>query len=100
MADESTFTKRKTRGSQRLDAPRARRRRASDPAAPERDRPSPDRPVVPVDPAVGPLDRSSRVAQRAYELYEARGGTGGDELQDWLDAERQIDAEDADRAGD
>jgi outer membrane protein TolC len=51
--------------------------------------------VVPVDPEPGrSLDRSGRVARRAYELYEARGGVGGDELQDWLDAERQIDAED------
>jgi hypothetical protein len=53
-------------------------------------------PSVPVDPEpVRPLDRTERVARRAYELYAARGGTGGDQFQDWLEAERQIDAEDA-----
>jgi outer membrane protein TolC len=51
-----------------------------------------------VDPAVGPLARTERIARRAYELYERRGGTGGHDLQDWLEAERQIDAED-DSAG-
>jgi hypothetical protein len=94
VADESTFRKRKTsRASQPLDAPRTGRRRAAGPA-PARDRPSPDRPVVPVDPAVGPLARTERIARRAYELYERRGGAGGHDLQDWLEAERHIDAED------
>ena len=98
MTDESTFRKRKTsRASQPLDAPRTGRRRAPRPV-PEHDRPSPARPVVPVDPAVGPLARTERIARRAYELYERRGGTGGHDLQDWLEAERQIDAED-DSAG-
>jgi hypothetical protein len=27
---------------------------------------------------------------RAYEVFAARGGTGGDELSDWLTAEREI----------
>jgi len=49
---------------------------------------------VPVDPAVGPLARTERIARRAYELYERRGGAGGHDLQDWLEAERHIDAED------
>ena len=31
-----------------------------------------------------------RVAQRAYELYEQRGGQAGSELEDWLQAEREI----------
>jgi len=32
----------------------------------------------------------AEVAQRAYELYQARGGEPGHELDDWLQAEREI----------
>jgi hypothetical protein len=31
-----------------------------------------------------------RIALRAYELYEARGSVDGFDLQDWLQAEREI----------
>jgi len=31
-----------------------------------------------------------RVAMRAYELYLQRGGSGGQELEDWLTAEREL----------
>jgi hypothetical protein len=31
-----------------------------------------------------------RIAHRAYELYEQRGGQAGSELEDWLQAEREI----------
>jgi DUF2934 family protein len=31
-----------------------------------------------------------RIAQRAYELYEQRGRQTGYELEDWLQAEREI----------
>jgi hypothetical protein len=37
--------------------------------------------------------RFERVRQRAYELYVSRGDSSGDEFADWLEAERQIDAE-------
>ena len=30
------------------------------------------------------------VARRAYELYEARGGESGADLDDWLRAEREL----------
>jgi Protein of unknown function (DUF2934) len=33
------------------------------------------------------------VARRAYELFLARGGTEGHDVQDWLEAERQLVAE-------
>ena len=33
-----------------------------------------------------------RIAQRAYELYEQRGGQAGYELEDWLQAEREVRA--------
>lgn len=36
--------------------------------------------------------RLERIARRAHEIYQARGGTGGRELDDWLQAEREIDA--------
>ena len=38
----------------------------------------------------------NRVAKRAHELYEARGGQDGTAVEDWLTAEREID-EDIDR---
>ncbi len=33
----------------------------------------------------------NRIAKRAHELYEARGGQHGTALEDWLAAEREID---------
>jgi hypothetical protein len=35
-----------------------------------------------------------RIARRAHEIYEARGGQHGKALDDWLRAEREIDEED------
>jgi hypothetical protein len=35
------------------------------------------------------IDRD-RLAQRAYELYLARGGEDGRDLEDWLAAEREL----------
>ena len=31
-----------------------------------------------------------RVAQRAYERYEARGRSDGNDMDDWLEAEREL----------
>jgi Protein of unknown function (DUF2934) len=36
--------------------------------------------------------RLSRIAKRAHEIYEARGGQDGKAIDDWLQAEREIDA--------
>ena len=33
------------------------------------------------------------VAQRAYELFLARGRAEGRDIEDWLEAERQLEAE-------
>ena len=33
---------------------------------------------------------TARVRQRAYELFLQRGGAPGDDLRDWLNAEREI----------
>jgi hypothetical protein len=35
----------------------------------------------------------NRIATRAHEIYEARGGQNGKALDDWLQAEREVDAE-------
>ena len=43
--------------------------------------------------ASAPEPRIERISRRAHELYEARGGTHGRALEDWLQAEREIDAE-------
>lgn len=37
------------------------------------------------------VDREARIAHRAYELAEARGFAPGAALEDWLQAEREID---------
>jgi DUF2934 family protein len=37
--------------------------------------------------------RMNRIARRAHEIYEARGGQHGKAMEDWLKAERQIDDE-------
>jgi len=37
--------------------------------------------------------RMNRIARRAHEIYEARGGRHGTAMDDWLTAERQIDDE-------
>lgn len=34
-----------------------------------------------------------RIARRAYELYLERGGVSGNEIDDWLQAEREIQQE-------
>ena len=46
-------------------------------------------------PAVEPTQagRHDRIARRAYALYQSRGSADGWDVQDWLDAERQINAD-------
>jgi hypothetical protein len=41
--------------------------------------------------AIGPEERYDRVAEAAYLRAEHRGFLPGSELQDWLDAEAEID---------
>jgi hypothetical protein len=38
-----------------------------------------------------PASREERIRRAAYDAYERRGGEPGDEVQDWLDAESQVD---------
>ena len=35
--------------------------------------------------------RMNQIARRAHEIYEARGGNHGKALEDWLQAEREVD---------
>ena len=37
--------------------------------------------------------RMNRIARRAHEIYEGRGGVHGKAVGDWLQAEREIDSE-------
>ena len=37
--------------------------------------------------------RMNRIARRAHEIYEARGGEHGKAMEDWLQAEREVDAD-------
>ena len=41
------------------------------------------------NPASGPITQEE-IAQRAYALYEARGREDGHDLDDWLEAEREL----------
>ena len=34
--------------------------------------------------------KSEQIAARAYEIYQERGGTDGSDLEDWLQAEREL----------
>ena len=42
-----------------------------------------------------PSDRWQRIQRRAYEIAQTRGLTPGAELNDWLQAEREVDGESA-----
>ncbi|HEY6183598.1 MAG TPA: DUF2934 domain-containing protein [Terriglobales bacterium] len=39
-----------------------------------------------------PADLESEIRVRAYQIYEERGFTAGDERQDWLRAEEEVKA--------
>ena len=43
--------------------------------------------------------RIDRIARRAHELFEARDRVPGHAMDDWLQAEREIDAESSDEGG-
>ena len=55
---------------------------------------SPGGPGMTPRPASLPADRADRIAGRAYELAKQRGFPRGHELDDWLQAEREIEAGD------
>ncbi|HZT30913.1 MAG TPA: DUF2934 domain-containing protein [Bryobacteraceae bacterium] len=47
--------------------------------------------VATIEGSAGALERDERIRDRAYELYLQRGQEPGYELEDWLQAEREID---------
>jgi hypothetical protein len=40
--------------------------------------------------AVAPVPTHAEIATRAYELYLQRGGQDGQDFEDWLEAEREL----------
>lgn len=40
----------------------------------------------------GPTVSADAVARRAYEIYESRGRTDGRNVEDWLQAERELNS--------
>jgi|KBSMisStaDraftv2_1062788.scaffolds.fasta_scaffold174836_1 hypothetical protein len=49
-------------------------------------------PTVPNAPMPEP-DRRDRIARAAYHRWQARGGGDGNDLQDWFEAESEVDQE-------
>jgi hypothetical protein len=45
-------------------------------------------PRVPADAAAGPTN--DEIAERAYQIFVARGGEPGHDLDDWLEAESEL----------
>jgi hypothetical protein len=43
-------------------------------------------------PTAAPAPSAEAIARRAHELFQARGGLHGRDMDDWLEAERQIGA--------
>ncbi len=45
---------------------------------------------VALTPELLPDDINEKIALRAYQIFERRGGSWGHELEDWLEAERSV----------
>lgn len=45
------------------------------------------------EPTLQPQPTPEQIRQRAYEIYSSRNGAPGDEVQDWLQAERELRSE-------
>ena len=43
--------------------------------------------------------REDKIRRRAYELYVERGGEPGRDIEDWLQAERELTADESNAAG-
>jgi hypothetical protein len=59
-------------------------------AATSHTRPTDEKTGQTAQPVKGAAADHSRIALRAYELYEERGRQDGRALEDWLNAERQL----------
>ena len=74
-------------------SPRARRQTQTGSNTATLTAPPPAPNMVTGSPTSSPESRLERISQRAYALYERRNGEGGSAEDDWLRAEREIDAE-------
>ena len=82
MAEKRTKADRLERQTEQLEG-RVERRQDETEEKPSTLAPKSDEPTVLI-----PVER--QIQQRAYELYEQRGRTEGYDLDDWLQAEREI----------
>jgi len=64
--------------------------RTSKPANGAADSPKPARTSKKANGHADNLNDADAVARRAYEIYQNRGGNDGADLDDWLEAERQL----------
>ena len=64
--------------------------RANKPTNGSSDSPKPARQSKKSNGAAEPLNDADAVARRAYEIYQRRGGNHGADLDDWLEAEREL----------
>jgi hypothetical protein len=64
--------------------------RANKPANGSSDSSRPARPPKKTNGAAKPFNDADAVARRAYEIYQRRGGNHGADLDDWLEAEREL----------
>lgn len=64
--------------------------RANKPANGSSDTSKPARTPKKSNGAAEPFNHSDAVARRAYEIYQRRGGNHGADLDDWLEAEREL----------
>ncbi len=76
MAKKRTKSDQSQRNTERLDKLEDRRREVD--ITEERSEPA------------EPISLEEEIRRRAYELYQARGRKGGEELNDWLEAEAEI----------
>jgi hypothetical protein len=64
--------------------------RANKPTNGSSDSPKPARQSKKSNGAAEPFNDADAVARRAYEIYQRRGGNHGADLDDWLEAEREL----------
>lgn len=64
--------------------------RTNKPANATSDTPKPTRTSKNPNGSTDTLNDADAVARRAYEIYQNRGGNHGADLDDWLEAERQL----------
>jgi hypothetical protein len=64
--------------------------RMNKPASENPDAPKPARGTKRGNGSPASMNDPDAVARRAYEIYQRRGGSHGADLDDWLEAERQL----------